>query len=73
MSLLTSIQKALLKKNVSDKTLGSAQITLIINEEIISDDESIAKKFEVYFSGVAKNLTRILLKILYMESLPSIK
>ena len=69
MSLLTSIQK----KNFSDKTLGSAQITLIINEEILSDDESIAKKFEVYFSGVAKNLTRILLKILYMESLPSIK
>lgn len=66
MSLLTSMQKAPLKKFFQTKLLT-------LNEEIISDDESIAKKFEVYFSGFAKNLKRILLKILYMESLPSIK
>ena len=40
----------------SDKTLDFNQITLIINDQIISDDENIAKIFNDFFSNVAKNL-----------------
>ena len=32
------------------------QITLIINDQIISDDENIAKIFNDFFSNVVKNL-----------------
>ena len=40
----------------SDKTLDSDQITLINNDETISDDETIAKTFNDFFSKVVKNL-----------------
>ena len=40
----------------SDKTLDSDQITLINNDEIISEDENIAKTFNDFLSNVVKNL-----------------
>ena len=40
----------------SDKALDSDQITLINNDEIISDDENIAETFKNFFSNNVKNL-----------------
>ena len=61
--MLTLIQKILLTIKpfrkllfFLDKTLDSDQITLINNDEIISDDENIAKTFNDFLSNVAKNL-----------------
>ena len=54
--LTTKPFNQLLSLFFSDKTLDFNQITLIINDQIISDDENIAKIFNDFFSNVAKNL-----------------
>ena len=45
-----------MKPIFSDKPLDSDQITWINNDEIIRDDENIAKTFNYFFLNVVKNL-----------------
>ena len=41
---------------LSDKTFGNHKITLVKDDEIISNDELLAKEFETFFSNAVSNL-----------------
>ena len=46
----------IVKPLFSEKHFGSSKITLLEDDEIISEDQQVAKKFNDYFSNVVKNL-----------------
>ena len=45
-----------MKPFFSNKTVNSEKITLIENDEVISDDQEIANKFSNFYASVVENL-----------------